>query len=40
MLSKITSGIIRGINGQKVTIETCVSNGLPNFNIVREFVQQ
>lgn len=34
MLSKITSGIIRGINGQKITIETCVSNGLPNFNIV------
>ncbi|ASS38071.1 YifB family Mg chelatase-like AAA ATPase [Mogibacterium pumilum] len=34
MLSRITSGIIRGIYGQKVTIETYISNGLPNFNIV------
>lgn len=34
MLSRITSGVIRGIYGQKVTIEACISNGLPNFNIV------
>lgn len=34
MLSTVTSAIIRGINGQKVTIETCISNGLPNFSIV------
>lgn len=34
MLSVITSGVIKGIDGQKVSIETCISNGLPNFNIV------
>lgn len=34
MLSTITSGVIKGIKGQKVNIETCISNGLPNFNIV------
>ena len=34
MLSTITSGVIKGIEGQKVNIETCIGNGLPNFNIV------
>lgn len=34
MLSTIISGVIKGIDGQRVSIETCISNGLPNFNIV------
>lgn len=34
MLSNIKSGVIIGIDGRVVNIETCIANGLPNFNIV------
>ena len=34
MLSNIKSGVIIGIDGRVVNIETCITNGLPNFNIV------